>query len=81
MSYYIEIKVLNIVYSKSMPYLGSPNCCFFFEILYPETYYNSTLKYKPKLVAHISNLTILEGNDWIAIFSGDHQNPKLEVIY
>ena len=66
--------------SKSLPYLGSSSCCFTFQIIDNETSFNDSLKYKTKLMAHISEKTVLKGNDYISFSSGSFQKNSILLV-
>jgi hypothetical protein len=59
-----------------MPYLGDSLCCFHLEIPKAENYLNNA-----KLKVHITNLTTLEGNDFIAVSVGSYHNLNTIVSF
>lgn len=75
----VTYKINSVVLSvdKSLPYLGSSSCCFTFQIIDNETSFNDSLKYKTKLMAHISEKTVLKGNDYISFSSGSFQKNSI----
>ncbi len=54
-----------------MGYLGSSTCCFKFETLETESYYNATLKYSKNLLVQLDKDTVLKGKDYIAVTIND----------
>lgn len=57
-----------------MPYLGDSMCCFHLELPKDENYLNNA-----KLAVHITNLTALEGKDFITILTGNYNNLNVVV--
>ncbi len=54
-----------------MGYLGSSVCCFTFETLNLESYYNATFKYSKNFLVQIDKSTVLKGKDYIAVIVND----------